>query len=97
MTLPSAIRSSITRFTILIGIAKPTPALALEYPSVAMAVLIPTNLLFKSNNSLKLSEILYDNFQGNHFQKISDNIKDYKKKFSWEYFIQGIDEIMTQL
>ena len=56
-----------------------------------------TGILVESNNPVKLSEILYDNFQDNHFQKISDNIKDYKKKFSWEYFIQGIDEIITQL
>ena len=56
-----------------------------------------SGFLFESNNPLQLSEILYDNFQNNHLKKISDNIKDYKKQFSWEYFVEGIDEIMNLL
>ena len=56
-----------------------------------------TGILLESNNPLKLSEVLYENFKNNNFGIFSNNIKKYKKKFSWEYFIKGIDEIITKL
>ena len=56
-----------------------------------------TGLLVKSNNPLKLSETLYDNLENDNFNQFSINIKEYKKKFSWEYFIKGIEEIIDEL
>ena len=52
-----------------------------------------TGILIESDNPIKLSEILYDNLSNNSFQKLSNNIKEYKKKFSWDYFISGIHEL----
>ena len=56
-----------------------------------------TGFLVRSNNPSELSEVLYKNIENNHFNELSDNIKEYKKKFSWEYFIDGINEISKDL
>ena len=37
------------------------------------------------------------NLKNNYFDNFSNNIKDYKKNFSWEYFIDGIDELINNL
>ena len=56
-----------------------------------------TGILVDSNNPKQLSEVLYDNLKNNCFEQFSKNIEQYKEKFSWEYFIQGIDEIILDL
>ena len=56
-----------------------------------------TGILIDPNNPAKLSEVLYKSFKNNRFEYFSNNIKKYKKKFSWEYFIKGIDEIIADL
>ena len=56
-----------------------------------------TGILIEANNPEKLSEILYTNLHNNYFEQFSDNIKEYKNKFSWEYFIQGIEKIVVDL
>ena len=56
-----------------------------------------TGVLVESKNPIQLSEVLYDNLVNDCFNQFSKNIEDYKKKFSWEYFIEGIDEIMSEI
>ena len=56
-----------------------------------------TGILVEANNPEKLSEALDYNLKNNYFEEFSKNIKEYKKKFSWEYFIQGIEEISADL
>ncbi len=56
-----------------------------------------TGILLEPNNPFKLSEILYENFKTRNFDNFSDNIKEYKKKFSWEYFIDGIHELIKNI
>jgi len=56
-----------------------------------------SGILVEPNSPLKLSEVLYDNFQNDYFKTLSSNIKEYKKNFSWEYFIDGIYEIIKRL
>ncbi len=56
-----------------------------------------TGILVEPNNPDELSEVLYKNLSNNSFHKLSANIKEYKKKFSWEYFIKGIEELSADL
>ena len=56
-----------------------------------------TGVLVESKNPIQLSEVLYDNLVNDCFNQFSKNIEDYKKKFSWEYFIEGIDEIISEI
>ena len=56
-----------------------------------------TGILIESNNPIKLSEVLYNNLNNNYFEQFPDNIKEYKKKFSWEYFINGIYELVKNI
>ena len=56
-----------------------------------------TGILIESDNPIKLSEVLYDNFSNNYFERFSDNIKEYKKKFSWDYFVDGIHELIKDI
>ena len=56
-----------------------------------------TGVLVDSNNPKQLSEVLYNNLKNDYFGEFSENIEQYKKQFSWEYFIQGIDEIIMNL
>ena len=56
-----------------------------------------SGILTKPNNPLELSKILQEIFENQKLDSLSDNIKEYKKKFSWEYFIDGIDELTKNL
>ena len=56
-----------------------------------------TGILVESKNPKQLSEVLHYNLTNNYFDQFSKNIEQYKKKFSWEYFIEGIDEIISKL
>ena len=46
---------------------------------------------------LIINFIFISNLSANSFQNLSMNIKEYKNKFSWKYFITGIDELIMKL
>tara|TARA_B100001250_G_scaffold398728_1_gene407309 strand:+ start:166 stop:1299 length:1134 start_codon:yes stop_codon:yes gene_type:complete len=56
-----------------------------------------TGFLIDSNNPKQLAEVLYDSFNNNCFENLSINIKDYKRQFSWDHFINGIDDVIVDL
>jgi len=56
-----------------------------------------TGILIEANNPENLSQVLDYNLKNDCFEEFSENIKEYKKKFSWDYFIEGIHEIIADI
>ena len=49
----------------------------------------------KSKN--ELTKILYEQISKSKFKKMSKYVKEYKKNFSWDFFIKGIEKVYSQL
>jgi len=56
-----------------------------------------SGFITESENPKKLSEVLYQNLSSPILDEMANYIKDYKKRYSWEYFVNGIDEIYQRI
>ena len=45
----------------------------------------------------QLTKILYEQITKSKFKKMSKYVKEYKKNFSWDFFIKGIEKVYSQL
>ena len=53
--------------------------------------------IIKSEDSVELANVLNENLGTNKLIEMSDYIKIYKEKFSWEYFVEGIELLYKKL
>ena len=56
-----------------------------------------SGFIIDSENPRMLANILADNFNSSIFSEMGDFIKTYKKKFSWEHFVNGIESLYSHI
>ena len=53
--------------------------------------------VIKPENPAELADILADNLGTSIFDEMANYIQSYKQKFSWDYFVEGIESIYSKI
>ena len=56
-----------------------------------------SGFIMESENPKELANILEKNLNTNKLKVMSDYIKDYKKRFSWDKFIYSIEKLYNRI
>jgi glycosyltransferase involved in cell wall biosynthesis len=56
-----------------------------------------SGFVIKPENPRCLAEVLSQNLGTSNFDEMSNFIRNYKNKFSWEYFVKGIESIYNRI
>ena len=55
-----------------------------------------TGIIIEPNNPELLANEIANNLKNKNFSNMYNNIKEYKKQFSWQAFIEGIELLIKQ-
>ena len=53
-----------------------------------------TGIVIEPNNPKVLGDVIAKNLKNDNFIKMSNNVKKFKKQFSWENFVRGIESLI---
>ena len=56
-----------------------------------------SGFIIKPDNPEALADVLYKGLTTSVFKNMSDYVRDYKRKFSWDEFINGIEKVYQKL
>ena len=56
-----------------------------------------SGFIIKPENPEELATILSENLGSCIFDQMGNYIQDYKRKFSWDYFVDGIEKVYQQI
>ena len=56
-----------------------------------------SGFIIKPENPEELATILSENLGSSIFDQMGNYIQDYKHKFSWDYFVDGIETIYSRI
>ena len=61
-----------------------------------MVVNNKTGIIIEPENPIDLADAISENLIGNNFKKMDTNIAHFKNKFTWEAFIEGIEQLAQE-